>query len=231
MKKKMAIVTILIVLLIGLGLLVYQMRKEPEQEIKETELEEITKIKEELGIQGDVQLYEIDTEYDGRKVLAIKPEIQYKVIMAGILNQGKPKWEEVDNIVEQNSPKNAGIWISEKARDEFLAILKSITECKYSINEQGYLEQQDNENLNGYDKKIQEILENGKQYSIDIDSKYYIVDQVTGEIVEEPFEQMDPRTPYEYFELKDKSIYIITTNSKEKLNKQDILQEILENVQ
>lgn len=230
MKKKITIATIIITLLIG-GCLVYQIKKEPEEETKTTELEDITKIKNELGLQGETQLYEIETEYDGRRVLAIKPEIQYNVIMAGILKQKKPEWEEIDNIIEQNSPKNSGIWISKTAKDEFLNILKSITECEYTINEQGYLEQQDGKNQNEYDKKLQEILANGKQYSIDINSKYYIVDQVTGEIMEEPFEQMDPRTPYEYFEVKDKSIYIITTNSKEKLNKQEILQEILENMQ
>ena len=41
MKKKITMTTILIVLLIGLGVLVYQMRKEPESKIKETELERI----------------------------------------------------------------------------------------------------------------------------------------------------------------------------------------------
>lgn len=229
MKKKVIIGIVIIMVILGSIILVYSKNLKKEKTVK-NDTEEITNMKDELGIQGDTRLYETDTEYDGRKVLAIKPDIQYNVIMAGILNQNKPELKEVDKIVEQDSPKNSGIWISKNARRKFLEILKLITECEYIINEQGYLEQQERENLNQYDKKLKEILANGKQYNIEIDSKYYLIDMVTGEIIEEPFELMDPRTPYEYFELENKSIYIITTNSKEKLSNQEILKEILESM-
>ena len=41
---------------------------------------------------------------------------------------------------------------------------------------------------------------------------------------------MDPYTPLEYIEMENKTILIITTNSKNKQNEKDIISEIIENV-
>ena len=61
-----------------------------------------------------------------------------------------------------------------------------------------------------------------------IHSVTYIVDEVTGEIQEYPFEEMDPYTEYEYFASDDKEMFIINTNSYEKVDQEEILKNIFE---
>ena len=65
-------------------------------------------------------------------------------------------------------------------------------------------------------------------YIFDINSTTYTIDEVTGEIQEYPFEQMDPYTPYEYFENENQKLYLISQNTQGKTNQQETLQQILE---
>lgn len=183
-----------------------------------------------MGYTADTDMYEIATEYDGREVVIIKPNIQYQVALAGAIKKDLPKFSELDEILT-NGPNTNGIWIERSSREKFLKILKEITECNYTINEDGFLVQEENEKNNKYDKKIKQMIEKEKQYIFDISSICYIVDEVTGDIQEYPFEEMDPYQPFEYFESENKTLFVITSNSNEKLQYEDIIKEIIENIE
>ena len=82
--------------------------------------------------------------------------------------------------------------------------------------------------MNDYDKKIQEMLSDDALHIFDINSTTYIVDEVTGEIQEYPFEDMDPYTEYEYFSSDDKEMFIISANSYGKVNQEEVLKGIFD---
>ena len=92
--KKIIIVIFCIVIIIGLGVVGYLKQKTSNEVPKE----EVKDLKEDIGVSGDTDLYQIQTEYDGNKTLDIKPEIQYKVAFAGIIEQKIPKLEDIDTI-------------------------------------------------------------------------------------------------------------------------------------
>lgn len=243
MKRKIEI-CIIIIMLILIIYFIYQNSNSLDSEnkttsntsstefenLKEVEIKEINELKTQLGITGETDLYTIVEEYDGRKTLTIRPDLQYNVVMAGILNENiLPEYSNINQILK-DEPKDNGIWISNKSRDKILEILKLITNVEYTINEKGYLQQQTMQEMNQYDEMINKILRSNKLYVIDINTTCYILDNVTGKIVENRFEEVDPYIPFEYFEMKNKSVFIITTNSKKKLNHEKILKEILENI-
>ena len=97
-----------------------------------------------MGYTADTDMYEIATEYDGREVVIIKPNIQYQVALAGAIKKDLPEFNELDEILT-NGPNTNGIWIESSSREKFLKILKEITECNYTINEDGFLVQEENE--------------------------------------------------------------------------------------
>ena len=234
MKKKVIFCVIIIGLISFIYLVSIKAEDKKNNNLSSAELEkqeenEIIELKEQLGIAGKAEIYIIDKEYDGRKILVIKPNMQYDVVMAGILSNSKPDYEKLSGIL-QNEPEENGIWISEKSRNQILEIIHNITNAKYKIDEYGYLNQDVVDEMNEYDKKIEKILSSNRLYAIDINKSCYIIDNVTGEIVENSFEEMDPYTPFEYFETNNKAVFIITTNSKNKLNYNDIIKEILENI-
>ena len=48
--------------------------------------QKIENIKHDLGYNNtDSEIYEVKTEYDGREVISVKPNIQYNVAMAGVI--------------------------------------------------------------------------------------------------------------------------------------------------
>lgn len=216
-----------IVIIIFIFLISINNKKEDKSNDLSSE-NEITQLKEELGISGNDDIYTVSKEYDGRLVLAIKPEIQYNTVMAGIINKNKFDFEDINRIVK-NAPDKTGIWISENSRNKFLDTLNSITNCNYIIDEKGYLKQEKQNNSNEYDKKIDEMIKSKNLYVIDINSKCYIVDDVTGNITEYPFEEMDYRIPFECFEFENKTIFILTNNEKGKLEYTNIIKEMIEN--
>ena len=193
--------------------------------------QKIENLKQDLGYNNntDTTIYEIKNEYDGREVLTIKPNIQYKVAIAGAIKNAKPEFSELDKLLEQ-SPNESGIWITEDSREKVLRILKEITKANYKIDNKGYLVQENNKNANEIDEKIKKIINEKKLYIIDIDKSAYIVDEVTGNIEEYPFEEIDPHTPFEMFETENASVYIVTENTHNILNSKFIIEEILNTI-
>ena len=120
--------------------------------------EEKTEIIEETGKQGDYDLYEIQEGEDSVKIATIKSSVKYKVAFAGMIKNKVPEKEELDDLLEKNHPKYAGIWIKSESQSEFLKYISSVTKSKYEINENGYLKIKNKKNQNEYDKKIEEII-------------------------------------------------------------------------
>lgn len=227
--KKRYIIFIIIILVICIaieGLVIYKNTETKfESDLKNTqeENEEINSIKQETGAYGDSGLYMVGEEYDGRRALVIKPTIQYKIIMAGILKGDKPEFSDIDDL-ENKFPKKNGIWISERGRERFLQLMKSISDSEYYIDKDGYLQCDNKENI------LNEIIEGDNCITIDISENLYIVDEMTGEVVEYPFELMDPYQTYEKYGADNKSVYIVTTNQSNKLNDNDIIKELIQDI-
>ena len=189
------------------------------QEESEIPNEEKTEIIEETGKQGDSDLYEIQEGEDSVKIATIKSSVKYKVAFAGMIKNKVP---------EKDHPKYAGIWIKSESQSEFLKYISSVTKSKYEINENGYLKIKNKKNQNEYDKKIEEIINGNKLYIIDISSTCYIVDEITGEILDYNFEDMDEYQTYQYFEDGDKKIIFITENQNNQLTVKEIIESVIE---
>lgn len=200
------------------------------QEISQEEQEKINEIATEQGYETKENIYEVAYEYDGREVITIKPSIRFKVALSGIIKNNKPEFSEIDELLEQ-APNHTGIWISPNSRDAFLELIKNITNSNYEFAENGFLLQKEDVIMNKYDKKISEMILGEKLYVFDINSTCYIVDEVTGEIQEYPFEEMDPYTEYEYFETQNMLMFIISKNNYGKINQKETLKDILDNIQ
>ena len=198
------------------------------QEESQISSEKKTEIIEETGKQGDSDLYEIQEGEDNIKIATIKSSVKYKVAFAGMIKNKAPEKEELDDILEKNHPKYAGIWIKSESQSEFLKYISSVTKSKYEINENGYLKIKNKKNQNEYDKKIEEIINGNKLYIIDISSTCYIVDEITGEILDYNFEDMDEYQTYQYFEDGYKKIIFITENQNNQLTVKEIIESVIE---
>lgn len=200
-----------------------------KDEIPEKEQEQIIEeIKEDVGATGDNTLYEVKQGYDNQKTISIKSSVKYKVAFAGMIKDRQPNKNELDEIMEENHPQKAGIWIYEKDRKNFLDLLKNITKSEYEITSDGYLKIVDIKNTNENDKKIQKIINGDKLFVIRISSICYIIDDITGEILDYNFEQIDEYQTYEYFKDEDKMIIFITQNKEKQLEEKEIIQSIID---
>ena len=188
---------------------VSQFVEEENSTENQNEIEEITKTQ---GLQGDAGFYELITEYDGRQTVAIKPWIQFQVALIGAIKKSKPEFSEMNDLLKK-APIHTGIWITEGSRTRFLEILNSISKDDYKISDDGFLIQNVKSFENDLDKKVRDLLKSEKLYVFDINSVSYLVDEVTGDIQEYPFEEMDPLCGYELFETDNKQIFIVSANN------------------
>lgn len=200
---------------------------EDENELPE-EQEEIQTLKENLGKTGNSELYEVQDGYNNTKIVTIKSSVKYKVAFTGMLKNKTPIMSEIDNYLEQKHPKYAGIWVYEKDREDILDILKEITNSEYKIDENGYLKIINKNNQNDNDKKLESIIKGEKLYIIRISSICYIIDEVTGKILDYNFEKLDRYQTYEYFQDKDKMIIFMNENTKQQMTSKEIFQSIID---
>ncbi|MBO4293434.1 MAG: hypothetical protein J5881_03495 [Clostridia bacterium] len=186
-------------------------------------------LKEEYKITGENELYEVETENDGRKVLNIKPSINYKVAFAGMIKGTNPDLQEIDTIFEKEHPKKSGIWVNKSSRDKILNYLNSNRELDagYEIDEDGYLSQTKEKGLKGKDKIIRELINGDKQYILDISSTCFMVDPVTGKIIENRYNDLDSYQTYEYFEDEKCMILFISENVEGKIEENEIFNSII----
>lgn len=195
--------------------------------IKEEQKQEIETVKQSIGITGDNNLYEVQDGYNNTKIVTIKSSIKYKVAFSGMIKKNTPEISEIDNIVQENHPKNAGIWVYDEDRENVIELLRTITNSEYKIDENGYLQIINKNNQNENDKKIENAIKGDNLYIIRISSTCYIVDEVTGEVLDYNFENMDQYQTYEYFKEDDKMIIFITENSKKQLTTKEILESVI----
>ena len=184
-------------------------------------------LKKEYSITGEDGLYEIQTEYDGRKVVVVKDDINYKVAFAGMIEKAKPTYAEIDKIFEDNYPKENGVWIEKNSREKILKFLNNNCNSDYAINENGYLKIVNKNEQNDNDIKIEKIINENKKYILNISSSCYMVDTVTGEVIENPYEDLDKYQTYEYFSNENDMIIFITENSEGKLTEGEIFESVL----
>ena len=237
MKKKFIVCILVAVMIIGIvAILVnlsFQREKENEKnttnEIDIYDKETIHEIKEEINATADTDMYQIQEEYDGRQILQIKPSIQFQTVLAGILKNAQPSENEIQDLLK-NKPTQEGIWIAKQSRESFLNLLKDngINSC--AINEQGYLYMTE-ENEKEEAKKWKEAMHTNQLYIIDVSGVSYTRDDFSGEIVEYPFEKMEPHQAVDVYQEGNVTILEITTNEKGILSKQEILQDVLLNMQ
>ena len=201
--------------------------EESEEPQSEEEKEKIEEIKNETGLTADTNIYEVQEEYDGREVLVVKDSVQYRVALAGILNKAMPEQSKIDEIL-QNRPTKTGIWVTEQSRDAFLQYLQSTTKNQYSFSQDGYLQvSQESSEKTSQDEALEKYINGNKQYVIDVSGTFYLVDNVTGEITEYPFERMDKYQVYEYAESNGNIAISLTKNEAKALTSNEIIESML----
>ena len=242
-NNKVIILVVLLIMFVAILVLLFNKRMQKDnnqnnfeqygEQVDKNQIEyqpdvTVEEIKNEIGATGNTDIYEVEQEYDGRNILTVKPSIKYKVAFAGMIKKTKPSMNELDNIVEEKLPHKTGIWVEEKSRDKILEIFNDgDVNSKYLIDDDGYLKIDRKNDQNDNDKKIEKVINGNKQYILDISSVCYIVDDITGEILDYNFENMDKYQTYEYFEDKDKYILFVTENSNNVLTNLEIFKSII----
>lgn len=189
----------------------------------EQENERINSVKEQYGFTGDNELYE-----ESNNELSIKQSIAYRTGLIGSLEQRMPTYTEINNQRVIGEPNDAGIWISPSSRNIFLSCINSV-ENSYEIDENGYLKIKSEANSK-YADKIDGIKRQNKLVIVDMTGINYMVDVVTGDIIKNEFEAMDPYQVYEYvgYEDANKSIIFLNSNQRNKLTNQEIIETMMD---
>ena len=156
-------------------------------------------------------------------------EDKFQTVLAGILKNGQPSENEIQDLLK-NKPTQEGIWIAKQSREAFLNLLKDNGMNGYTINEQGYLYMSE-ENEKEEAKKLKEAMHANQLYIVDVSGVSYTRDDFSGEIVEYPFEKMEPYQAIDVYQEGNVTILEVTTNEKGILSKQEILQDVLLNMQ
>ena len=191
-----------------------------------TDANEINAIKNEIDATGQTDIYQVEEEYDGRKIIQVKPDVQYQVALSGILKNGIPAENEISTLLEK-APKNSGVWISENSRDKFIQLLNNNNISSFEITNEGYIKCNKQDNLTEQEQKLKSMSESDKLYIIDMSGKTYQRDYISGDIIEYPFEEMDPYQAIEPYEVENSAILGVTSNAANKLSNEEILNSIL----
>lgn len=248
MKKRNYIIIGMIILVVVIGIVIYLfVRKDKkvldnsEQNntvdntitnnteddiVTEEEIEEIENIKNEINATGNNDIYQVEEEYDGRKILQVKPDVQFDVDLAGIIKSSIPKESEITGLLRQ-APNNNGIWISEQSRESFSNLLRNNNIDNFTISEDGYLQIDSNLENSDVINKLMNMINSDKLYIINMTGIAYERDYISGEIVEYPFEDMDPYQIIESYQKENKIILEITTNKNKQLTEKEILETII----
>lgn len=195
-----------------------------DQDTSNQNVVEIENMKNEINATGNTDIYYVDEEYDGRKILQIKPDVQFDVDLAGIMKNSKPEENEINELVGKE-PTNNGVWISEQSREIFSNLLKNNNITDFNISDEGYL-QINNSGNNDMANKLVNMINSDRLYIINMTGTAYERDYISGEITEYPFEDMDPTQAIEPYQKDNKIILEITTNKMQRLSESEILDAI-----
>ena len=105
------------------------------------------------------------------------------------------------------------MWISESSREKFMELLNSNNIVDFEITNEGYLKCNKQENLTEQEEKLKDMAESDKLYVIDVSGKTYQRDYISGEVIEYPFEEMDPYQVLEPYEIENSIILGVTSNT------------------
>lgn len=228
--KKIFFVIIIVFIVLGIGTYVFLNKSDDRLREKSKEVEEIEELKDNIGAIGKSEIYEVQKDnYTNNNALIVKSDIKYKVAFAGLIEKALPNINEIDEILNNKHPLKNGIWIEKDSRKKIIELLNNgnFFNNKYKIDDEGYLQIEQKNNSNEKDEILSNILNSEKQYIIDISSICYIVDEITGEILEYSFESLDKYQTYEYFEEENKMIIFITENKEKQLKEEEIVNSIL----
>lgn len=238
MKKTIKIlVLILIVIVIGISIKYIKKVKNKNEidktynEMKQNSLmynntATVDDLKEEYGMSGNDDLYDLETEYDGRQVLKVKATENFKVAFTGLVKGTKNSIENSSEIFESEYPTENGIWIEKNSREKIEKYLNENMKSKYKINEKGYLTISEKKSSKE-DNEIEKIINGNKQYIIGISGINYYIDALTGEAVDNPFEELDKYQTYAYCQDEDKMVIFITENKSKALQNSEIFESVL----
>ena len=195
-----------------------------DQDTSNQNVEEIENMKNEINATGNTDIYYVDEEYDGRKILQVKPDVQFDVDLAGIIKNTMPEENEISELVGK-APTDNGIWISEQSRESFSDLLKNNNINDFTIYDDGYLQINNSEN-NDMANKLVNMINSNNLYIINMTGIAYERDYISGEITEYPFEDMDPTQAVEPYQKDNKIILEVTTNKMKELTESEILDAI-----
>ncbi len=160
----------------------------------------------------------INTKKLAKKTLSLydNSSINYKIAFSGMINGAKPSYEEIDFIYNDNKLNKNGIWINPNDKEKILKFLNNCSELnnKYYIDENNYLNINKNTNATEKDNKIEKLINGEKKYLFNISSICYMLDTVTGQIVDNPYNELDRYQTYEYFKNEDEMLIFITENEQ-----------------
>ena len=155
MKKTIKILILILIVIIiagGIGVSIKYIKKVKNKneidkaynEMKQNSLmynntATVDELKEEYGMSGNDDLYDVQTENDGRQVLKVKATENFKVAFAGLVNGTKNSIENSSEIFENEYPTENGIWIEKNSREKIEKYLNENMKSKYKISEKGYL--------------------------------------------------------------------------------------------
>ena len=137
-----------------------------------------------------------------------------------------PDFTEIDSIYEANYPTYSGIWIEENSREQIVKLFNKYLSSEYEIID-GYLKIKNENTPSENDKKLKEIINGDKQFILSISGVSYLVDTVSGNILDNPFEEFDKYQIYEYVEYENNKIIFITENNRKALTDKEIFDSIL----
>ncbi len=234
MKKKIILLLIIICMVIVTLVIfnkinVTNKKKENEENSDiSNNVEIIENIQKDINSTANTDLFEVVTEYDGKNFIRIKPDIQFNTVLAGIIKKDTPNENEINELIK-NAPTNTGIWINDNSREDFINLLESNNINSFEIDENGYLKEKNNKDneLSNKVKIINQMVNSDELYIIDMSGKCYIRDDVSGEILEYPFEEMDPYQLTEPYYNDNVIILNITSNKNNYLSNEEILEGIL----
>lgn len=234
MKKKIILLLIIICMVIVTLVIfnkinVTNKKKENEENSDiSNNVEIIENIQKDINSTANTDFFEVVTEYDGKNSIRIKPDIQFNTVLAGIIKKDIPNENEINELIK-NAPTNTGIWINDNSREDFINLLESNNINSFEIDENGYLKKKNNKDneLSNKVKIINQMVNSDELYIIDMSGKCYIRDDVSGEILEYPFEEMDPYQLAEPYYNDNVIILNITSNKNNYLSNEEILEGIL----
>ena len=242
MKKTIKILILILIVIIivgGIGVSIKYIKKVKNKneidkaynEMKQNSLmynntATVDELKEEYGMSGNDDLYDVQTEYDGRQVLKVKATENFKVAFAGLVNGTKNSIENSSEIFENEYPTENGIWIEKNSREKIEKYLNENMKSKYKISEKGYLTISEKKSSKE-DNEIEKIINGNKQYLIGISGTNYYIDALTGEAVDNPFEELDKYQTYAYCQDEDKMVIFITENKSKALENSEIFESVL----